>query len=121
MTTPISLRHRSTIHRSDRAFTLVEVLIVLVILGILVTVTVFAVRGITDRGEDSACRADTRTVTQAADVYMAENNVNALPATGAGKDRYERTLITAGLLRQVSTYYDLNADGTVSTNGIPCT
>ena len=39
----------------DKGFTLVELLIVIVILGILATVTVFAVRGITDRGQDNAC------------------------------------------------------------------
>jgi prepilin-type N-terminal cleavage/methylation domain-containing protein len=41
----------------DRGFTLVELLIVIVILGILATVTVFAVRGITDKGQENACKA----------------------------------------------------------------
>ena len=43
--------------RADEGFTLIELLIVIVILGILATVTVFAVRGITDQGQASA-RAD---------------------------------------------------------------
>ncbi len=34
-------------NKQDKGFTLVELLIVIVILGILATVTVFAVRGIT--------------------------------------------------------------------------
>ena len=38
-------------NKQDKGFTLVELLIVIVILGILATVTVFAVRGITDKGE----------------------------------------------------------------------
>ena len=38
----------------SKGFTLVELLIVIVILGILATVTVFAVRGITDQGKASA-------------------------------------------------------------------
>ncbi|MCU1388757.1 MAG: hypothetical protein JWL72_2095, partial [Ilumatobacteraceae bacterium] len=37
-----------TSSKKDKGFTLVELLIVIVILGILATVTVFAVRGITD-------------------------------------------------------------------------
>ncbi|MTA14881.1 MAG: prepilin-type N-terminal cleavage/methylation domain-containing protein, partial [Actinobacteria bacterium] len=41
--------------KKDTGFTLVELLIVIVILGILATVTVFAVRGITDQGQTSAC------------------------------------------------------------------
>jgi prepilin-type N-terminal cleavage/methylation domain-containing protein len=39
-----------TEQKQDKGFTLVELLIVIVILGILATVTVFAVRGITDQG-----------------------------------------------------------------------
>jgi prepilin-type N-terminal cleavage/methylation domain-containing protein len=42
-------------NKQDKGFTLVELLIVIVILGILATVTVFAVRGITDQGQNSAC------------------------------------------------------------------
>ncbi len=105
---------------SDAGFTLVELLIVIVILGILATVTMFAVRGITDRGEQSACVSDVRIITTAADVYMLDKGVDELPATGGGDDQYEQTLIEAGFLKDVSTYYDLNADGTVTTNGTPC-
>lgn len=57
----------------DKGFTLVELLIVIVILGILATVTVFAVRGITDRGDQSACEAEVQTVTAAAQAYYAQN------------------------------------------------
>ena len=41
-------------NKQDKGFTLVELLIVIVILGILATVTVFAVRGIADKGQTSA-------------------------------------------------------------------
>ena len=49
-------------NKQDKGFTLVELLIVIVILGILATVTVFAVRGITDQGQTSACAADQKTM-----------------------------------------------------------
>jgi prepilin-type N-terminal cleavage/methylation domain-containing protein len=104
----------------DRGFTLVELLIVIVILGILATVTLFGVRGISDRGEQSACATDSRTITQAADYYLALNGLSTVPAAGAGADSYERTLVSAGLLDDVSSYWELNADGTVTSAGVPC-
>ena len=57
----------------DKGFTLVELLIVIVILGILATVTVFAVRGITDQGQENACQTEGKTVLTAAEAYYAEN------------------------------------------------
>ena len=60
--------------KQDNGFTLVELLIVIVILGILATVTVFAVRGITDRGEKNACATELRSVETAIEAYYAQNN-----------------------------------------------
>jgi general secretion pathway protein G len=64
---------------SDKGFTLVELLIVIVILGILATVTVFAVRGITDKGKTSSCAADKSTIQTAIESYFANNST--YPAT----------------------------------------
>jgi prepilin-type N-terminal cleavage/methylation domain-containing protein len=63
-------------NKQDKGFTLVELLIVIVILGILATVTVFAVRGITDRGQDNACAVDKRTAETAIEAFYAEKQVN---------------------------------------------
>lgn len=59
-------------NKQDKGFTLVELLIVIVILGILATVTVFAVRGITDQGQTSACAADQKTVQTAVEAFYAQ-------------------------------------------------
>ncbi|MGK0477373.1 MAG: general secretion pathway protein G [Ilumatobacter sp.] len=61
----------------DKGFTLVELLIVIVILGILATVTVFAVRGITDKGQENACAVEARTLETAIESYYAQNQADA--------------------------------------------
>jgi prepilin-type N-terminal cleavage/methylation domain-containing protein len=60
-------------NKQDKGFTLVELLIVIVILGILATVTVFAVRGITDKGQKNACDVEKRTLDTAIESYYAIN------------------------------------------------
>jgi general secretion pathway protein G len=59
--------------QNDKGFTLVELLIVIVILGVLAGIVVFAVNGITDRGEVAACKADVKTVQVASEAYYAKN------------------------------------------------
>ena len=63
--------------RSDKGFTLVELLIVIVILGILATVTVFAVRGITSKAKDNSCAAEQRTIETAIEAYYADHQADA--------------------------------------------
>jgi len=87
----------------DRGFTLVELLIVIVILGILATVTVFAVRGIADKGQEKACAADEKTLEIAVETYYANG--------GAPGSATEVKLVEDGLLRDVSDTHDINGDG----------
>ncbi len=63
----------------EGGFTLIELLIVIVILGILAAVVVFSVRGITDRGQTSACKATASSVITAAEAFRAQNGT--YPAT----------------------------------------
>jgi prepilin-type N-terminal cleavage/methylation domain-containing protein len=65
----------------DQGFTLVELLIVIVILGILATIVVFAVRGITDQGQASSCKATAKTYEVAIEAYYARYG-NAVNPTG---------------------------------------
>jgi general secretion pathway protein G len=93
--------------RSDKGFTLVQLLIVVVILGILATVTVFAVRGITDKGQESACDTDKRVLEVAVETWYADES-----AATEG-DPTEAGLVAALFLRSESTLYDVGAAGAV--------
>ena len=98
--------------KNDEGFTLIELLIVIVILGILATVVVFAVGGITDRGQTSACKADKATLEVAVEAYFAKYNV--YPAD-------EPALVTAKLMRSTSALYDVTANTGAVSPVLPCT
>ncbi len=66
--------------RDERGFTLIELLIVIVILGVLAGVVVFAVNGIQDRGVTAACKADKATVEVAVEAYSAKHGSYPGPA-----------------------------------------
>ena len=57
-------RHEARKHgdRTELGFTLIELLIVIVVLGVLAAVTVFALGGVTSQSAVSACNADAKTV-----------------------------------------------------------
>ena len=63
--------------KSEGGFTLVELLVVIVILGILAAVAVFAVGGISDKGKASSCKADVSSVATASEAYYAKNSAYA--------------------------------------------
>jgi prepilin-type N-terminal cleavage/methylation domain-containing protein len=114
-------RPRLSPQGSDHGFTLVEVLIVIVIIGIVASIAVFATRAITDRGERASCRSDRDTLETAAEAYLATNGVSVIAASGVGTNRHELELVDAGFLQEASSYHSVAADGTVTTSGPPCT
>ena len=66
------IEETTEVEEKDQGFTLVELLIVIVILGILATIVVFAVRGITDQGQESSCKATAKTYEVAIEAYYAQ-------------------------------------------------
>ena len=64
----------------QRGFTLVELLVVIVILGVLAAVVVFAVGGITNTSKSSACKIEVRTINTATQAFYANNGSSAYPA-----------------------------------------
>jgi prepilin-type N-terminal cleavage/methylation domain-containing protein len=94
--------------RDESGFTLIELLIVIVILGILAAIVVFAVNGIQNRGVEAACKADVETVTVAAEAYDAQNGQYAQSMDD---------LVKAGLLHSVPSTNNYTIDYSVSGGG----
>ena len=66
--------------RDQRGFTLVELLVVVLILGVLAAVVVFSVGGITNRGRNASCVTEVREVRTAIEAFKAQSPTNANPA-----------------------------------------
>ena len=112
---------RSQIGQAESpGFTLVELLIVIVILGLLATVVVFSVGGITDRGQHGTCVTDERTLVTAVEAYFGQNETSTIPSGGAGLDQFEMTLVNARYIRSVSSNWTVAADGALSPQDPAC-
>jgi general secretion pathway protein G len=64
---------RSAGEVDDSGFTLIELLIVIVVLGILAAIVVFALGGVTGKSVIAACNSDSKTVDIAAQAFTTEN------------------------------------------------
>lgn len=58
--------------RGQGGFTLIELLVVIAILGVLAGVVVFAVGGISDNSQESACKIEERTFKTAVQAYRSQ-------------------------------------------------
>ena len=98
----------------EGGFTLIELLVVIIILGILAAVVVFAVGGVGDKGQSSACKIDTRTIRTAEEAMYAQTGAYAqstnTPATPPGGQATalpsdETALVSGGFLSENSTLH----------------
>ncbi len=97
--------------QKQNGFSLVELLIVIVILGLLATAVVFAVGGIAADAQESGCDADAHVLITATEAFFAQKGTDLILPTGATNNRYEITLVDQEFLRSPSMFYDLNGDG----------
>lgn len=72
------------IKKNQSGFTLIELLIVIVILGVLAAVVVFAVSAFNNKGKAAACQSDFKSIETADEAYYANNTANTNPPQYAG-------------------------------------
>jgi len=89
----------------DAGFTLIELLIVIVVLGILAAVVIFALGNVTQSSAASACKSDVKSVETAVEVFHTQNG--AWPAVGSD-------LATTGLGPDLRTWPDNPTHYTIS-------
>lgn len=85
-------------------FTLIELLIVIVVLGILAAIVVFALGGVTGKSAAAACQSDAKTVGVGVSALLAEN------------PQYQTSGITTPEFQTIMTYA-ANATTTTIANG----
>ena len=93
----------------DRGFTMIELLIVIVILGILAGIVVFAVGRSTDTATNDACSGEGRSFASAIAAAPVNNPPIALDGDDAAADA--ATLKAAGLVRTATPRYLDDSEG----------
>ena len=96
--------------RREDGFTLIELLIVIVILGILAAIVVFAVGNTGKDSAKSACQSDAKTLETAQEAYYAEHH-NAYAADASA-------LLAAKYIKELpgGSHYSMDTDNTGAIN-----
>ena len=82
--------------QKKRGFTIVELLIIIVIIGILAAISVVAYNGIQQRARDSARTSDIAGVQKALELYRADNGT--YPSVGTDNSGYNLSTLSTALV-----------------------
>ena len=111
---------------AERGFTLVELLIVIVIMGVLAGIVVFAVGNLTSGASTTGCAAEKTTLKHALEIYKANTTVYPTAAAAGGGSHTALDLLDGNaattpsfgtILKSVPADYTINDTGVISVNG----
>ena len=97
----------------EAGFTLIELLIVVVILGVLAGIVVFAVSNFNNDGVAAACKADVKNVEIASEAYFAKTGGWAVDMNTLKNTNYLKEVPNGGTKYTIS--YTQGSGGTEST------
>jgi general secretion pathway protein G len=81
-TSDTAMKHPSAIHSAQKGFTLIEIMVVVVIIGVLVALIAPNMMGQTDKARVTAAAADIHSISSALQMYKLDNYV--YPTTDQG-------------------------------------
>ena len=83
---------RQRLAREERGFTLIELLVVIIILGILLAIAIPSYLSFRGRAEDSAAKANLRSLIPSVESYYADNGTYASMSVANLKSTYDQSL-----------------------------
>ena len=110
----------------ERGFTLVELLIVIVILGILGGIVIFAVGNLTTNAKTTGCNAEKTTLSHALETYKSFVGTYPTAAAAGGGSHVALDLLDGNaatvpsfgtILKSVPVDYTIDNAGNISVNG----
>jgi hypothetical protein len=83
-------------------------------LGVLTSAVALFLTGVTTEAAETGCLAERHQLDTATELYFAGIGTRSIGPTGTDHDRFERTMVGAGAIRSLSSFYDIAADGALS-------
>ena len=96
-----------------KGFTIVELLIVIVVIGILAAITIVAYNGIQTRARDTQRASDLSSIVKALEIYRTTNGLYPAATSTAGAGSWEESNETAGTFME---YLNVSKTPTDPTN-----
>jgi prepilin-type N-terminal cleavage/methylation domain-containing protein len=110
-------QHIQAARSNDAGFTLIELLIVVVILGVLSAVVVFAVSAFNNDGVAAACKTDIKSVEVASEAFYAKTGGHAADIAAMVTAGYLKEAPSTAADRKYTISYDAATGGVTGTVG----